>query len=51
MGAGIPFRLSTIQQADRIYVMAHGRIVQQGTFVELVQQVGPFAQLMTHQGV
>ncbi len=47
----IAHRLSTIRQADRIYVIADGRIVQQGTFVELAQQVGPFAQLMTHQGV
>jgi len=47
----IAHRLSTIQRADRIYVMADRRIVQQGTFVELAQQGGHFAQLMTHQRV
>jgi ABC-type bacteriocin/lantibiotic exporter with double-glycine peptidase domain len=47
----IAHRLSTIRQADRIYVMADGCVIQQGTFVELAQPGGPFAQLMTHQGV
>ena len=41
--------LSTIRQADRIYVMMGGRVVQKGTFADLARQEGPFAQLMAHQ--
>jgi ABC-type bacteriocin/lantibiotic exporter with double-glycine peptidase domain len=45
----IAHRLSTIQAADRIYVLAGGRVVQQGTFAELARHTGLFAQLMARQ--
>jgi ABC-type bacteriocin/lantibiotic exporter with double-glycine peptidase domain len=45
----IAHRLSTIRNATRIYVLAGGRMVQQGRFEELAQQEGLFAQLMARQ--
>jgi NHLM bacteriocin system ABC transporter ATP-binding protein len=47
----VAHRLSTIRQANRIYVMEAGRIVQQGTFEELAAQPGLFAQLIARQTV
>lgn len=45
----IAHRLSTIQNADCIYVLQSGCIVQQGKFVDLIQQEGVFSQLMHQQ--
>lgn len=45
----IAHRLSTIRSADRIYVIAAGQVVQQGTFDELIDQAGMFADLMSRQ--
>ena len=45
----IAHRLSTVERADRIVVMDQGRIVQIGTFAELRQTPGLFADLMQHQ--
>lgn len=45
----VAHRLSTIQNADRIYVLEAGRVVQQGTFTELANQEGLFARLIARQ--
>jgi NHLM bacteriocin system ABC transporter ATP-binding protein len=46
----IAHRLSTVRQADWIYVMDQGRIVEQGTFDDLVEHGGVFARLMQAGG-
>lgn len=45
----IAHRLSTIRNADRIYVFENGRVVQEGSFDQLANQPGLFAQLMARQ--
>ena len=41
----IAHRLATVQQADRILVLDHGRMVEQGSHVELVKLGGMYARL------
>ena len=41
----IAHRLSTIRHADRILVMRHGELVDQGTHDELMQKDGYYRQL------
>lgn len=45
----IAHRLSTIVRADRIVVLQGGRLVQSGTYEELLRQPGPFAELAQRQ--
>jgi NHLM bacteriocin system ABC transporter ATP-binding protein len=45
----IAHRLSTIRQADTVLVLDHGRIVEQGTYDELISASGPFAELARRQ--
>ena len=41
----IAYRLSTVRHADRIVVLEHGRIVQQGQHDDLLRQGGAYADL------
>ena len=45
----IAHRLSTIISADRIYELKAGRIVQSGTYEELMEREGPFRDLAARQ--
>ncbi len=45
----VAHRLSTIQNADRIYVFEGGRVVEEGNYEELVEKGGLFARLAERQ--
>ena len=45
----IAHRLSTLEQADRIYVLQAGRVVQSGSFNELMEVDGVFRDLVKRQ--
>ncbi|MFD1955285.1 ABC transporter ATP-binding protein [Paenibacillus thailandensis] len=44
----IAHRLSTVMQADRIIVLRHGEIVEEGTHRELLERKGFYEQLYRH---
>lgn len=45
----IAHRLATVQQANRILVLDHGKLVEQGTHAELVSRGGVYARLAALQ--
>jgi len=45
----IAHRLATVQRADRIWVLDHGRLVEQGTHAELIARGGLYASLAALQ--
>jgi len=47
----IAHRLSTVQNADRIYVIEAGRVVEQGAHAALVKQGGLYARLARQQSL
>ncbi|GBF88247.1 ABC transporter B family protein [Raphidocelis subcapitata] len=47
----IAHRLSTVQAADQIVVMANGQIAERGTHEQLLAKGGPYSELMSSQGM
>lgn len=45
----VAHRLSTIQHADKIIVLSHGKIIEQGNHLELLKQKGNYYHLYTLQ--
>jgi NHLM bacteriocin system ABC transporter peptidase/ATP-binding protein/NHLM bacteriocin system ABC transporter ATP-binding protein len=45
----IAHRVSTVIDADRIYVLHEGKIVQNGRYSDLIQEKGPFRELARRQ--
>ena len=45
----IAHRLSTLEQADRIYVLQAGKVVESGSFNELMENDGAFKELVKRQ--
>lgn len=45
----VAHRLSTVRNADKIIVLDHGRIVEQGTHAELTAKRGYYYELVRNQ--
>jgi ABC-type multidrug transport system fused ATPase/permease subunit len=47
----IAHRLSTLAGCDRVIVLAEGRLVEEGSFGELLERGGTFATMARRQGI
>ena len=47
----IAHRLSTIEHCDRILVLDQGRIREEGTYRDLIERKGIFAELVSRQRI
>jgi len=47
----IAHRLSTISLSQRVIVLEHGKVVQDGSFAELANMEGSFRKMWIHQNV
>jgi len=47
----IAHRLSTVQKADRIYVLHHGKIIEEGSHHELLGLNGVYQELVSYQAL
>ncbi len=47
----VAHRLSTLRGADRVIVLDHGKIVQEGTHSQLMSQQGPYRLVAESQGI
>jgi len=45
----IAHRLATVKSSDLILVLQHGKVVEQGSHVQLVQDAGPYADMVKKQ--
>ena len=45
----VAHRLSTVRNADRILVLDEGKVVEQGTHQELLEQAGLYHHLVSEQ--
>ena len=45
----IAHRLSTVRRADRLVVLDHGRVVEEGSHTDLLAQGGLYARLYQRQ--
>lgn len=45
----VAHRLSTVADADRIYVMAQGQVIESGTYQQLMEKQGLFSKLASRQ--
>lgn len=47
----VAHRLATLRTMDRIIILEHGKIVEEGSFTELLKKDGAFASMAQKQGV